>query len=161
MIKMIAAVSNDLAIGKDNKLLWHIPKDLEWFKRYTTGKTVVMGSKTWESLPESVRPLPDRKNLVLSREPDVVFIGAQTVTFEQVIELAATEEIVVIGGGEVYKLFLRYADELSITRVNIEVPDADTHFPEFKDEFEIDERVWSGRCPTSDLVFAIETFVRK
>lgn len=161
MIKIIAAVSNDLAIGKNNQLLWHIPEDLSWFKRYTTGKTVVMGSKTWESLPEEVRPLPNRKNLVLSREPDVVFLGAQTVTFESVLELAKTEEIVVIGGGEIYKLFLPYADELSITRVNIEAPDADTFFPEFNDEFVIDERVWMGRCPTSELIFAIETFVRK
>lgn len=161
MIKIIAAVSNDLAIGKDNKLLWHIPEDLIWFKRYTTGKTVVMGSKTWESLPESVRPLPNRKNLVLSREPDVVFIGAQTVTMEHVLEIAKTEDVVVIGGGEIYKLFLPYADELSITRVNIEVPDADTHFPEFQNDFEVDEKVWIGRCPTSDLIFAIETYVRK
>ncbi|MEH0791275.1 dihydrofolate reductase [Vibrio parahaemolyticus] len=159
MIKMIAAISNELAIGKNNKLLWHIPEDLQWFKSETSDQIVVMGSKTWESLP--FRPLPNRRNLVLSRDPNAVFEGAETVSFEQVIELSKGNDVIIIGGGEIYRLFINYADSLLITRVNISVPDADSFFPEYKDSFKLERVAYKGRCQSSGLIFAIEIYDRQ
>ena len=159
MIKMIAAISNELAIGKNNKLLWHIPEDLQWIKSETSDQIVVMGSKTWESLP--FRPLPNRRSLVLSRDPNAVFEGAETASFEQVIELSKDNDVIIIGGGEIYRLFINYAELLLITRVNISVPDADSFFPEYKDSFKLERVAYKGRCLSSGLIFAIEIYDRQ
>ena len=136
MISIIVAVSDDWGIGKDNELLWHISEDLKRFKRLTTGKTVIMGKKTWYSLPK--RPLPGRKNIVLTDIPDESIEGSETVySIEEALKRCTKdEEAFVIGGGTIYRQFMPIADRLYITHVHKKAP-ADIYFPE------IDLKIWA------------------
>lgn len=129
MISIIVAVSDDRGIGKDNELLWHISEDLKRFKRLTTGKTVIMGKKTWYSLPK--RPLPGRKNIVLTDIRGEIIDGSETVYSidEALARNQEEEEIFVIGGGSIYRQFMPKADRLYITHVHLKAP-ADIYFPE-------------------------------
>lgn len=122
-ISMIVAVDSNGGIGKDNKLLWHIPGDLKRFKEITTGKTVVMGRKTFESLPFK-NGLPNRKNVVLTRTPKD---SIENVTYINIILNNSEEEIFIIGGAEIYKLFMPYCNKLYLTQVFTKT-DADTFF---------------------------------
>ena len=135
MISIIAAVSDDWGIGKDNELLWRISEDLKRFKRLTIGKTVIMGKKTWESLP--IRPLPERRNIVLTDVPHEQIDGALTVySIEEALsKCSAEEEAFIIGGGSVYRQFMPLADRLYITHVGKSAP-ADIFFPP------IDATIW-------------------
>jgi dihydrofolate reductase len=135
MISIIVAVSDDWGIGKDNELLWHISEDLKRFKRLTTGKTVIMGKKTWYSLPK--RPLPGRKNIVLTDIRDEIIDGSETVYSidEALNKCSKEEEAFVIGGGSIYRQFIPKADRLYITHVHMNAP-ADIYFPE------IDMKIW-------------------
>lgn len=129
MISIIVAVSDDWGIGYDNKLLWHIPEDLKRFKRLTIGKCVIMGKKTWESLPK--RPLPGRKNIVLTDIPDeCIDCSVTAYSVENALgKCDRNEEVFIIGGGSVYRQFLPVADRLYITHVHKKAP-ADVFFPE-------------------------------
>jgi dihydrofolate reductase len=131
MISIIVAVSEDLGIGKDNELLWHISEDLKRFKRLTFGNTVIMGKRTWESLPK--RPLPGRRNIVLTDDKNETIDGSITVhSLEEALEKCKKEEeIFVIGGGSVYRQFMQYADRLYITHIHQKAP-ADIYFPEIE-----------------------------
>jgi dihydrofolate reductase len=135
MISIIVAVSDDWGIGKDNELLWHISEDLKRFKRLTTGKTVIMGKKTWESLPR--RPLPGRKNIVLTDNPKEIIENAVTAySIEGALgKCEKDEEIFIIGGGSIYRQFMPIADQLYITHVHKKAQ-ADIYFPE------IDLKIW-------------------
>ena len=135
MISIIVAVSDDWGIGKDNELLWRISDDLKRFKRLTTGNAVIMGKKTWESLP--IRPLPNRKNIVLTDLQDEQIEGALTVySIEEALsKCSAEEEVFIIGGGSVYRQFMPLADRLYITHVGRNAP-ADIFFPQ------IDTTIW-------------------
>jgi dihydrofolate reductase len=135
MISIIAAVSDDLGIGKNNELLWHIPEDLKRFKRLTLGKPVIMGKKTWESLPR--KPLPGRKNIVLTDIPDELIDYAITAySLEDALKKGdKNEEMFVIGGGSIYGQFMEIADRLYITHVHKKAS-ADIFFPK------IDHRKW-------------------
>ena len=136
MISIIVAVADNLAIGKDNNLLWHISEDLKYFKRITGGHTVIMGRKTWESVG---RPLPNRRNIVISRSLKVDSLAGAEVfgSLESALAtLPANEEHFIIGGGEIYREALPLAEKLYITFVHITVNDADTFFPE------VEEREW-------------------
>ena len=135
MISIIAAVSEDLGIGNDNELLWHIPEDLKRFKRLTYGNTVLMGRRTWESLPR--KPLPGRKNIVITDIPEECFEGSVTAySIEDALsKCGKEEEIFIIGGGSIYKQFMPLADRLYITHVHRKAP-ADVYFPE------IDPDIW-------------------
>jgi dihydrofolate reductase len=135
MISIIVAVSEDWGIGKDNELLWHISEDLKRFKKLTFGNTVIMGKKTWESLPR--RPLPGRKNIVLTDVPMECFDCSVTAySIEDALgKCEKGEEIFVIGGGSVYQQFMAVADRLYITHVHRKAP-ADIYFPE------IDPDIW-------------------
>ncbi|MDR1679335.1 MAG: dihydrofolate reductase [Prevotellaceae bacterium] len=130
MISIIVAVAQNLAIGKNNNLLCPIPGDLKRFKEITDGHTVIMGRKTWESLPN--KPLPNRKNIVLSTQIDFVAEGALTVrTLDEAITLAKSDdEVFIIGGGQLYKQALPLADKLYLTWIKYDFTDADTFFPE-------------------------------
>ncbi|MGL4654930.1 MAG: dihydrofolate reductase [Sarcina sp.] len=140
MFSIIVAHSENNIIGKDNKLLWHIPNDLKRFKELTMGKPMVMGRKTFESLPGV---LPGRKHLVLTRNADFTHSNenVEAVTdFKKFVEKYenSDEEIFVIGGGEIYKMFLPYTKKLYITEVKFEI-DGDTSFPTFdKSEWNLD-----------------------
>src|SRR5665647_865800 len=112
MISIIVAVSEDWGIGKDNELLWHIAEDLKRFKKLTLGNAVIMGKKTWESLPK--RPLPGRKNIVLTDDPEEVIEGSITAySIDDALSKCETgEEIFIIGGGSIYSQFMPIADRL-------------------------------------------------
>lgn len=135
MISIIVAVSEDWGIGKDNELLWHISEDLKRFKRLTMDKTVVMGKRTWESLPK--RPLPGRRNIVLTDNKNENIEGAVTAySIEEALELCKNDdEVFIMGGGSIYRQFLPYSDKLYITHVHRYAP-ADIFFPP------IDPREW-------------------
>jgi dihydrofolate reductase len=129
-VSLIAAVAKDGVIGRDGDLPWRLPDDLAQFKRRTLGKPVIMGRKTWESLR---RPLPNRLNLVITRQRDYRADGATvTGSLDAALEIAkrsGAEEAVVIGGAAVYTEALAIADRLVITHVDASV-EGDTHFPE-------------------------------
>lgn len=128
-IIIIAAVARNRAIGLDNKLLWRLPEDLKRFKALTMGCPILMGRKTFESLG---RPLPGRRNLVISRNEACRFDGAEVfASLEAALVACATEsKIFVIGGGEVYAQALPIADVLDLTEVD-DAPLADAFFPDF------------------------------
>jgi dihydrofolate reductase len=128
-ISIIVAIANNWAIGKDNQLLWHISRDLQRFKKITLGHQVIMGKKTYESLP--FRPLKNRTNVVITDNPDDKFVGCITIySIQQALDLCNdAEESFIIGGGSVYKQFLPYANKFYLTRVHKDF-EADTFFPE-------------------------------
>ena len=136
MLSLIVAISENNAIGKAGDLLCHLPNDLKHFKELTTGATVVMGKKTFFSLPR--RPLPNRRNIVLTR--DTAFAYDNTEVAHSIHELQSmlqtNERVFIIGGGEVYKQFMPLADELHITHIHHIWEDADTFFPQ------IDPTIW-------------------
>ncbi|WP_373083787.1 dihydrofolate reductase [Zhongshania sp.] len=133
-VSMIVAMANNRVIGVNNQLPWHLPADLKHFKATTMGKPIVMGRKTWESIG---RPLPGRKNIVISRQPEYVAEGAEVVTclaagLALARDHAAAEglaEIVVIGGEAIYRSALNEAQKIYLTEVNISL-DGDAWFPE-------------------------------
>jgi dihydrofolate reductase len=135
MISIIVAVSDDWGIGKDNDLLWHLPEDLKRFKRLTTGNAIIMGKKTWESLPR--RPLPDRRNIVLTDIPGEIIEGSVTAySIEDALSKCERgKEVFIIGGGSIYMQFMPLADKLYITHVHKQAP-ADIYFPA------IDLNIW-------------------
>jgi dihydrofolate reductase len=135
MISIIVAVSEDLGIGKGNELLWRMPEDMKRFKRLTTGKTVIMGRKTWVSLPR--KPLSGRRNIVITDIPGETFDSSESAVSinDAVSKCKKDEEVFIIGGGSIYRQFMPLADRLYITHVHKKAP-ADVFFPE------IDPKVW-------------------
>lgn len=130
-IKMIVATDMNNGIGDaDGNLLYNLPKDLRYFKSITSKKHVVMGRKTWESLP--VKPLPKRKNYVLTMNEDYVAEGATVLHHvDEVHELAKENDVFIIGGAEIYYQFIDDADELYVTHVHHLHSEAKAHFPDF------------------------------
>lgn len=132
-ISIIAAVAENLAIGKDNKLLWHIPGDLPRFKKITTGHPVIMGQRTFESLG---KPLPNRTNIVLTLEKTFRAPGCIIAhSIDEAVKVASEkdkEEIFFIGGGQVYNQAIKFADKLYLTLVEGNY-DADTFFPDYSE----------------------------
>ena len=127
-VSMIVAKGINNEIGADNKLLWHIPSDLKFFKETTMGKSIIMGRKTFESLPKA---LPGRKNIVISRNPDFSAPGAAVVTdTEAALKESETEEVFIIGGASIYEAFFPLATRLYITEVNFSCDYADVFFPD-------------------------------
>jgi dihydrofolate reductase len=139
-IAIIAALgAGSRAIGKENKLLWHIPEDMKRFKALTVGHPVIMGRKTWESLPEKFRPLPQRANIVVTRDLAYEARGASIASsLEEAIAKAkkaeGSEEIFIIGGGQLYAEALPLADLLYLTLVE-DAKEGDVFFPEYEKEF--------------------------
>ena len=130
-IIIIAAVAKNRVIGRDNQLIWNIPEDMAHFKALTQGHTVLMGRKTWESLPPRFRPLPGRRNIVITRQPDFVAPGAELAnSLDAGLALAASDALVfIIGGAEIYQQAMTLADRLEITEVDL-TPEGDSWFPE-------------------------------
>lgn len=135
MIKLIAMLDLNFGIGdSDGDLLFNLPKDLAHFKSITTGKTIVMGRKTWDSLPK--KPLPKRKNYILTRDKYFETKGNAKVvnSIEEVLEMSKSRDVYIIGGGELYEQFLPYADEMILTHVHKASMFAYTFFPDFDKE---------------------------
>ena len=124
MLSMIFACDEKGAIGREGDLPWRQSTDLKHFKRTTLEKIVVMGRKTWESLGQ---PLPKRRNIVMTRQG--VDDDVETMSFEQVMSLAEEHEVMIIGGGEIYELFLEHAKEIHRTVIHTVVHEADTFAP--------------------------------
>lgn len=130
-IVLVAAVAKNRVIGRDNQLLWHIPADMAHFKQLTAGQPVIMGRKTWESLPPRFRPLPGRRNIVISRQADYLADGAEIAgSLEMALKMTSTVKTVfVIGGEQIYAQAITLATRLEITEVSLS-PEGDAWFPE-------------------------------
>jgi dihydrofolate reductase len=130
-LALIAAVARDGAIGKDNELLWRNRDDLQHFRRLTMGCPVVMGRKTWDSLPAAFKPLPGRRNIVVTRNAQWQAQGAERAgSLEEALSLVAdAEQVFVVGGGELYAQALPRADALELTELDTDFAQADAHFP--------------------------------
>jgi dihydrofolate reductase len=135
-ISMIVAIARNHAIGRNNQLLWHIPEDLKYFKKVTSGHTVIMGRKTWESIG---RPLPNRRNIVVSRGlaqqahnslPDGVEVYDSLEKALSAAKAGTDTEVFIIGGGEIYRMALPLTHKIYLTIVGQTIDHADTFFPE-------------------------------
>jgi dihydrofolate reductase len=128
-VTIIAAMARNRAIGLDGEMPWHLPAELKHFKESTMGKPIVMGRKTWESIG---RVLPGRQNIVVTRNPSFQAPGCTVATsLDHAMDLARGEEVMIIGGGQLYQLAMSMADRMILTRVDCE-PCADTWFPEWQ-----------------------------
>lgn len=153
---IIAAVAENNVIGKDGDIPWHIPEDLQHFKEKTTGHTVVMGRKTYQSLPDSFKPLPDRENIVLTRsdfQPEDESVKISN-NLDDAWEKSSNEKIFIIGGANIYKQTMKDADKLVLTEINKEY-DGDTYFPEFS------ESQWQEKNRDKYENFSFVTYTRK
>jgi dihydrofolate reductase len=132
MISIIVAISEDYGIGRNNELLWHIPEDLKRFKKLTMGQCIIMGKKTWESLPR--KPLPGRTNIVITDIPGEKIEGSITAySIEDALgKCVKGEEIFIIGGGSIYRQFMPLADRLYITHIH-KKSEADIFFPKIEE----------------------------
>ncbi|PIT49645.1 dihydrofolate reductase [Snodgrassella alvi] len=159
-ITLVAALSDNNCIGENNCIPWHVPEDFEFFKNYTMGKPVVMGRKTWESLPK--KPLPGRPNYVISRQQEQQFSGAILChSIEEAIqELADCPEIIIMGGAQIYAQAMPLATDLRLTRIHMSVM-GDTFFPA------IDTTEWlriessSHISSKNDIAYDLLHFVRR
>ena len=162
-MRAIVNADKNWGIGFRNQLLVHIPSDMRFFREKTTGNVVVMGRKTLESLPQG-RPLADRDNIILSRDPSLKVKGAAVVhSVEELLQLLAdvdTDRVYVIGGEEIYRLLLPYCDTAYVTRVDY-VYQADAFFPDLDrmPEWELAEESEEQTC--HNMEFTFRTYVRK
>ncbi len=133
MISIIVAVSENNVIGKDNTLIWHLPADMKFFKEKTNGHCIITGRKNYESIPEKFRPLPNRTNIVITRQKEYAAPGAIVVnSIEEAIEKAketGDAEIFIIGGGEIFKQSLKYTDRVYLTKIHHSF-EGDAFFPD-------------------------------
>ena len=158
-ITMIAAVSEDNGLGLDNKLVWHIPRDLKHFKNLTYGHCIIMGRKTFESLPKS---LPHRKNIVLSRR-NIIYNGAVVVnSIEKAIEETKHDyKPYIVGGGEIYRLFMKYSSYIELTRIHHKF-ESDTFFPKIDlKKWEIVKRLDIKKSEKEKYNYSFLTYKKK
>lgn len=130
ILSLIAAIGKNNELGKNNTLLFHMPADMKYFREKTRGHSVIMGRKTFESLPGG--PLPHRKNIVITRDKNYKYNNIDVAhSLEEAIDKVKNEsEVYVIGGAEIYKQAIKLATRLDITHIDAEDPEADTYFPE-------------------------------
>jgi len=160
-ISIIVAIASNYAIGKDNDLLWHISDDLKRFKRLTENHFIIMGKRTYYSLPR--RPLPKRTNMVITDIADEQIDNClMAYSIDNSIEkMDSSKENFIIGGGSIYKQFMPLANKLYITRVHKDF-DADTFFPEISlNEWELIEKVDVNDDEQNEFNYSFETYVRK
>lgn len=160
-ISIIVAVSQNGVIGNDNKLIWHIPNDLKRFKSLTSYNTIVMGSKTYQSLP--VKPLPNRRHIIITRDYSKVFDDCIMVhSIQEAIEKMNPEtENFIIGGGEIYRQFMPFSDRIYLTRILKDFY-GDTFFPEIlQSEWIKTEETKVSDDPKCDFSYVFETYKRK
>lgn len=135
MISIIVAVAENNVIGKDNSLIWHLPADMKFFKEKTTGHCIITGRKNYESIPEKFRPLPNRTNIVITRQQNYSAPGAIVIdSIEKAIQKAKEtqdKEIFIIGGAEIYKQSLHLVNRIYLTKIH-HTFEGDTFFPELK-----------------------------
>ncbi len=160
-VAVIAAVARNGAIGRDNALLWRDPQDMAHFRQVTIGSPVVMGRRTWDSLPPRFRPLPGRRNVVVTRNAQWHADGAEAAGSldEALARLADAPKVFVIGGAQLYALALPLADELVLTEIDADL-DGDAHFPAWP-RAEFDEIAREPHTAADGTRFAFVTYRRK
>ena len=161
MITLIAAAAKNNELGKDNGMIWHLPDDFKRFKKLTSDHYIIMGRRTFDSLD---KPLPNRTNVVITRNKNYKKEGATVVhTMEEALEISEGDsQPFIIGGGEIYKMGLPFADKIELTRVHGTFDDADTFFPEFsKEEWKLISEVEHGKDEKHKYSFTYETWLRK
>jgi len=160
-VSLIAAVAQGGVIGRDNTIPWRIPEDVERFRTLTMGHPVVMGRRTWESLSERFRPLPGRRNVVVTRNDAWHAEGAERVSsLDDALDLLAdAPQVFVIGGAEAYEAALPLADELVLTEIDLAV-DGDTFFPPF-DHTEFEEESREPYVSADGTPFSFVTYRRR
>lgn len=141
MIRIIVATSRNGVIGNDNKLIWDIPEDLKHFKKLTTGNTIIMGRKTYESIG---RPLPNRRNIIITRSEDYFIDGCEVVNSLEEALLLCSNDCFIIGGGEIYKQSIEIADKLYLTLIDDEFI-GDTFFPDIDGSWR-EVSGYDGKC---------------
>lgn len=148
VVSIIAAIGKNNALGKDNKLLWHIPEDFRWFKKHTTGHPVIMGRKTYESIGKA---LPNRTNIIISTQKNYSAPGCLVVpSLDRAIADASkldSSEVFIIGGASIYKQSMAYCERLYLTIINREY-DADSFFPAYS---EFSEQKFKKETVSNDL----------
>lgn len=161
---MIAAVAQNGIIGKDNDLVWNLPDDMKYFMQTTSGHPIIMGRKNYESIPDKFRPLPNRTNIIVTRNIDYLAEGAIVVnSLEDALESAretGSPEVFIIGGGEIYSIGFPYADKLYLTEIE-GIYDGDTFFPEFdRDEWKETSRIHHSTDDRHETAFDFVVYDR-
>lgn len=160
MIIMIAASSENNALGKNNELIWHLPNDFKRFKSITTGHHIIMGRKTFESFP---KPLPNRTHIVISRQKNYTPEGCIVVnSLEKALSICPKDQdTFIIGGGEIYRLALPYSDKIELTKVHHHF-EADAFFPEIKpEEWELTESEFHSKDEKHLFDYSFQTYSKK
>ena len=138
-IALIAAMSTNRVIGINNDLPWHLPDDMKYFMNTTLGRTVIMGRKNYDSLPSKYKPLPNRTNVIITRQNNYQVNNCQVVgSMEAAIQLAQESGegmLFIIGGGQIYELGLEYADEVYLTEIDAQIEKGEVFFPELGSEW--------------------------
>lgn len=157
-IAMIVATASNGVIGGGNQMLWHVPEDFAHFKKTTMGHPIIMGRKTWESIG---RPLPGRKNVVITRQPGYEAKGAEVVSsLEEAYQAVSdVEKVFVIGGGEIYRQALAQADEVWVTKID-QAFEGDTTFPTLSED-EWETTILSTLAPTEKRPFKVDFCLAK
>lgn len=156
MITLVAAISKNNCIGKDNEIPWNIPEDMKRMREITKHKILIMGRKTWESIPQNRRPLPDRVNVVITRDIDYT-LPPKTERFDtvkQALEAHKDEEIIGFGGQRIFEEMIEYANVLDITHVDKEITECTAFFPP------IDSTVWKEKWREDHEGFSFVQYVR-
>lgn len=160
MLTIIAAAAENNALGKDNDLVWHLPDDFKRFKRLTSGHYIIMGRKTFETFPKA---LPDRTHVVITRKESYESKSAIIVhNLEEAVKVSKLDEQpFIIGGGEIYKMGMEYADKIELTRVHGEF-EADTFFPEIDlSKWKLIKEQFHEKDEKHNYAFTYLTYVRK
>jgi dihydrofolate reductase len=160
-VSIVAAVARNGVIGRDNAIPWRIPEDLARFRELTTGHPVVMGRRTWDSLPERFRPLPGRRNVVVTRDPEWRADGTERAgSLDEALALVdGASRAFVIGGGQLYVEALPLADELLLTEIDSDIA-GDTLFPPWE-RAAFDEVSREEHMSVTGLPFAFVTYARR
>ena len=158
-LSLIAALAHNRVIGRDNQLPWHLPADLKHFKALTLGKPIIMGRKTWDSLPERFRPLPGRINIVITRQPDWHQDGVQRASsLREALQFCASSETVwVMGGAQIYAQALPLAQRIEVTEIAQNV-DGDAYAPVLGPEWT--EAAREDHTSASGVPFSFVRYVR-
>lgn len=160
-VTLIAAAAENNALGKDNQMIWHLPDDFKRFKQLTTGHHIIMGRKTFESLPGI---LPNRTHIIITRQADFSAEDCIVVNSldEALLKSAGDQEAFIIGGGEIYKQSMDIADKIELTRVYGTSPEADAFFPEIDPKtWVLEKEVFHPRDEKHKYDMAFQTFVRR
>ncbi len=160
MIIMIAAAAENNALGKDNDLVWHLPDDFKRFKNLTSGHSIIMGRKTFESFP---KPLPNRLHIVITRQKEYQPTGCIVVHSlkEALSMIEENQDAFIIGGGEIYKQAMPFTDKIELTRVHQSF-EVDTYFPEIDiKEWQLIQEEYHPKDEKHAIDFTYQTFIRK